>query len=210
MLGSICALLLLTVVSNEIMIITIPNPSIATYKSLKTIYSTALRCPCSNKTIPHQLFMSFSPTFHQICSSGFVHDVWITTLEHTANYFVRSDWRNKAFTQFQILSDLCQLSNKTIHDAVDRFLSQVFIASSMMNELDFHQQLNTSVNQFYQSALYNFDLQKDILQLIMQVNQFYTGTFAGDPEYFNTGLLIEMLINETNSNQTIQVCLFSE
>ncbi|UJR07421.1 hypothetical protein I4U23_011707, partial [Adineta vaga] len=207
--GSISILLLFTTLSNEITTITISNPSIIIYKSLENIYSTTLRCPCSNKTISHQTFMSFSPTFHQICSSGFIDDAWIKMLKSSRNYYVSNDWSNKANQQFQLLSDLCRLANRTIIDAIDRFLSQVFIASSIMNEMDFNKQLNSSINQFYQSTLYHFEFQKNIIELIMQVDQLYAGIFIIGSDYSNIGLIVNVITNETNNDTTSQIQLIS-
>ena len=116
------------------------NPSLITYQSLESISSTTLQCPCANKTMPFGTFLSFSPVFHQICSSGFITNDWIS---HMMNNFLGSfsyDWRAKAYQQFQILSDLCQLANAVTNAAKNRFLSQFFVASSIMNEIDFNQQ----------------------------------------------------------------------
>ncbi|CAF3904501.1 unnamed protein product [Adineta steineri] len=74
--GSICILCLFTSLNSETKTIIERKPSLTTYKSLG-IHSATLQCPCLNKAILHQKFVSLSPHFHQICSSGFVHDDWI-------------------------------------------------------------------------------------------------------------------------------------
>ncbi|UJR19493.1 hypothetical protein I4U23_022622 [Adineta vaga] len=205
--GSILIICLSTSLSNDIVKVTVPNPSLTTYNSLEMIYSTTLRCPCTNQTISYRTFISFSPTFHQICSSGFVHNDWITVvMKNSRNGGVDYDWRNKAYIQFRILSNICQLANKTINSAIDKFLSQFFISSSVINEMDFNAQLSTYFNQFYQSTIYNFDLTKDIIQLILQVNQFHVGAPAiSDGDSLDLGLVIDILANETNNDQNAQV-----
>ncbi|CAF1529865.1 unnamed protein product [Adineta ricciae] len=157
------------------MTITVLKPSLITYNSLEAKYFTSLRCPCTNETIPYRKLISFSPVFHQICSSGFTTDDWIFTMISSIGNSDDYDWRQRAYRQFQILSDLCQLANKTIHAAIDRFLTQFFIVSSVMNENDFNQQIQTYIYQINQSTIYNFDLMRNIIQLIQQVNQFYEG-----------------------------------
>lgn len=191
--------------NNEIVIITISNPSITTYKTLESRYSTTLQCPCSNQTISHRIFMSFSPILHQYCSSGFVDNDWIALLQYSAGDIVTNDWRNHAHQHFQTLADFCQLANKTITEAIRRFLSQIFITSSLINEFNFNEQLNASINQFYQSTLYNFDLVKDVIHLIMQVDQYYVGSLKTTLRIYDTRQIVNTIINETNNVRTGQV-----
>lgn len=194
-----------TALSDETVIITTTNPSFTTYNSLEQIYSTTLQCPCSNKAISQQRFMSFSPTFHQICSSGFIDDAWIQLLNYRATDNYNNDWFTISSAQFQLLADLCDLVNKTINDAARRFLSQIFIASSVINQDDFNKQINASVNQFYQSTLYNFNIQKDIVYLIIQIDQFYMALSISGTDISDPNLILN--INNVTDNYTIgNVC----
>ncbi|CAF1147349.1 unnamed protein product [Adineta steineri] len=202
--GSICILCLFTSLNSEIVLITVSSPSLATYNSLEIADSDTLRCPCSNKTIPYQTFVSTSLRFHQICTSDFVDDDWIQIVRNNIGYNTNNDWRNDAGGEFQTLSDFCRLANKTIDDATDRFLSQFFIASSVMNEIDFNRQLYAILNQFHQSTLYNFNLVKDLAQFILQVDQLYRGSTAGFIIYGYEDLVINFITNETNNDTTVQ------
>lgn len=204
-LGSIFVLCLFTTLRNETVIITVPKPSFTTYDSLESIHSTILRCPCSNKTITQQTFISFSPTFHQICSSSFVQGYWIRMLQDQSSPG-KNDWRNAAFIEFRLLSDICQLANRTINNAIDRFLSQEFIVSSVMNENEFEKQFNASINQFYQSTLYNFDIQKGITQLIMHINQFYLGSTSWGFSNTYADLFVNTATNKTDNYTIGYVC----
>lgn len=204
-LGSICILFLFTAFSNETVIITVSNLSFTTYKSLENIYSTTLQCPCANKTISQEIFLSFSPRFHQICSSGFVDDQWITLLKYRATISTDTDWFKKASAQFQLLTDLCDLANQTITNAVQRFYQQTFVTSSIMDETDFNKQINASVNQFYQSTLYNFNIQKDIVYLILQVDQFYMASPISGTSISYVDLIFNT-INITDNSTTGYVC----
>ena len=203
--GSVCTLCLYTSLRSEIVTITVLSPSLATYNSLESKYSTTLRCPCTNKAILYESFVSFSPVFHQICSSGLIGSDWTTVLRYnwpSSN----SDWRVQAPSQFQMLSDLCSLANKTIDDAINRFFSQSFVTSTVMNEVAFSKQLNTSLNQLYQSTLYNFNLVKNLLQLVMQVDQLYTGSFVANWDTDITDLVATVVTNQTTNSQTAYVC----
>ncbi|CAF1134851.1 unnamed protein product [Adineta ricciae] len=195
LIGSISVLCLFNSLSTEIVTTTISNPSLTTYKSFESIYSTTLQCPCANKTMTFGTFLSFSPVFHQICSSGFVTDDWIYHMMNNILASFSIDWRAKAYQQFQILSDLCQLANTVINAAMNKFLSQFFVASSIMNEIDFNQQLYSYINQFYQSTTLNFVLMNDIIQLTQRIDQLHE-EFAnqrGSGSYFENILTINAI-----------------
>ena len=201
----IFVLCLFTSLNNGIVTTIVPKPSLTTYNSLEMIYSSTLRCPCANSTISYRRFISFLPIFHQICSSGFVQNDWISVLKSSRNGGVYYDWRNRAYIQFEILSNLCQLANETIHSVIDKFLSQLFISSSLINEEDFNQQISKYFDQFYQSTIYNFDLMKDIVQLYLQVNQFHVGVPETTETYYDPALIINIITNQTNHDQQTQV-----
>ena len=150
--------------------------------------------------------MSVHVQIIQICSSGFVGADWISILKLAARDLVMNDWRYQAHQHFQTLSDFCQLANKTINSAIKRFLSQLFITASMMNESNFNEQLNASIHQFYRSTLYNFDLPKGMVQLIMQVDQFYSGSLISTLRNYNTKQIVNKIINETTNITLRQVC----
>ncbi|UJR18380.1 hypothetical protein I4U23_005284, partial [Adineta vaga] len=158
-------------------------------------YSTTLRCPCRNKTIFHRIFMSFSPVFHQICSSTLIDDDWIYLLKLNGNNQMKNDWRNHLPSQLRLLSDLCQLGKRTISDALDRFLTQKFIASSIMNKNNFDKQIIAFVTQFYNGTIYNFDLLKDIIHLLTQVDQLHMGSLSLGLDNSNMNMFIEIVNN---------------
>ena len=180
-----------------------------TYKSLEMKYSKTLRCPCANKTMSYGRITSFSPIFHQVCSSGFVQEPWIKQMiDSTGKASTSYDWRLKAYKEFQILSDFCYLANKTINVTIDTFLSQFFVASSVMNEVDFEKQFDADVNQVYQSIVYHFNLMRDIIKLIQQINQFHNQMFSTGTAIFDSALAINVVENKTNDFPIIEVCLF--
>ncbi|CAF1425963.1 unnamed protein product, partial [Adineta steineri] len=202
--GSICILCLFTSLNSETETKIEKKPSLTTYKSLG-IHSATLQCPCSDKAIPHQKFVSLSPHFHQICSSGFVHDDWIEMMRWITSNTISKDWRFHASPPSQLLSDFCQLADKTINIAVKRYLSQLFITSFVMNEEDFNKQLNSSLEQFFQSTIHNFDLMTNVLQLLMQIDQLYIGTILQATFNWNTNLIENVVHNKTNTTQLVKL-----
>ncbi|CAF1018049.1 unnamed protein product [Adineta steineri] len=203
--GSIIVLLLFNSLSTHTDTVTIPNPSLIMYKDLQTLYSATLNCPCSTKAISYRSFVSLSPTLHQVCSSGFVNDDWFALLKRSAITDHPNDWRNRAPPQFQLLSDFCRLANKTIDDSVNRFLKQFFIASTVFNEIDLDTQLNATLRQFYNSTIFDFSLQNDVVRLLMQVDQPYMGPLDTVTDYWLSNLIITNIENERNNQSLSQV-----
>ncbi|CAF0991108.1 unnamed protein product [Adineta steineri] len=205
--GSICTVCLFTSLNSENVTITITNLSMTTYNDFEDQHYSTLRCPCSNKAISYKNFLSLSPRLHQICSSHFVHNHWINILRSRRKHFPLKDWRSQLYLQVQFLSDFCRLANKTIDDAVIRYLSQLFIVSSVMHETEFNKQVNASLNQFYQSTTYNFDVMTDVLRLLMQIDQLYIQSARIIYGRVNdVNLISEVMADDGDSTQLIKVC----
>ncbi|CAF0998855.1 unnamed protein product [Adineta steineri] len=204
--GSIIVLLLFNSLSTHTDTVTIPNPSLIMYKDLQMLHSATLNCPCSTKAISYRSFVTLSPTLHQVCSSGFVTDDWFTLLQRSINMYYPNDWRNRARAQFQQLSDFCRLANKTLDDNVDRFLEKFLIASTVFNEIDFDTQLNVTLRHFYNSTIFDFSLQNDIVRLLMQVDQPYMGASDIVDLSWISNLIVTNIENERSNQRLPQVC----
>lgn len=162
-------------------------------------------CPCSVMTIPYDAIISLSPSLHQVCSSELITDEWISILKQSTTIFAFLDWRNNAFQQFQLLSNLCELANTTISDAVKRFLSSSYITSNVITEIDFNAQLESTLHRFFNSTVVYFGHFVDMVDLLMQVDQPYMGTVA-DHNAFNADLLPKLIINMTTFEILVEVC----
>ncbi|CAF3989604.1 unnamed protein product [Adineta steineri] len=204
--GSFLTLLLFTSLSTAMAPTTEPKPSLSTYRDLQAKYSKSLRCPCSQVTIPHRKFVSLSPVLHQVCESDFVTEEWLLLLKSIRTRRSDVDWRNRAFSQFHLLSELCKLANKTIDDARHRFLSEPFIVSNILPEIDFEKQLNLTLEQFFQSTIDYFGLLIKTVQILIQIDQPYSGPIGAytvrDEDENPVGVYTK---NETNGRIKIQV-----
>ncbi|UJR15994.1 hypothetical protein I4U23_002913 [Adineta vaga] len=187
---SFMILITFTSLETQVVSITVSNPSLTTYNKLEKLYSDTLRCPCSITAVPYDRFMTLSPTLHQICSSDFVKDRWLTIVQSAADY-TTEDWRNRAYSQHQLLSHLCQLARNTIDDAVQQFLLQSFIVSSVLSQSEFNTQLNATLNQLFEVTIHSFGSLIDIAALFTQVDQPYLGArkpnWEAVPDKFLTG-----------------------
>ena len=209
-LGSVLILLLFNSLNTQTTTITIPNPSFNTYNDLQVLFPNTLKCPCSTMTVPYHAFISLSPTLHQVCSSDFVGESWLSIMTSITNGWVPIDWRNQAVSQFKLLSSLCQLANKTINDAIRNFLVQSFATLSVPTEIDFNIQLNATLNQFFQSTNISFGLLVDSVRLLIQIDQPYAIPLINDLATVSTNQIVNSVTNETSGRQLFQVCLFSK
>ncbi|UJR06613.1 hypothetical protein I4U23_010897 [Adineta vaga] len=187
--GSIIVLVLFTSLSTQTVTITVLTPTLTTYNNLQILYSDTLRCPCSTIIIPYQTFVSLSPVFHQVCSSDLIDDRWLKILKDGTNSMITTDWRNIAASQFSLLSELCRLANKTVDDAVHRLLLQAFIASSVLTEINFNIQLNTTLEEFFQSTTTSFGFSINAAQLLLQVDQPFMASLPTDGASFEVYLI---------------------
>ena len=199
--GSLCVLLLLMLLGIKTTTMTIWNPSLKVYKGLHQAHGNLITCACSKAVISHKQLGALSPTLHQVCSSDFVDDKWIASMFRldwilTGRQFY--GWYGLGTRHFRLLSTFCQLANRTVSDAVDRFDRQSLITLNVISEADFIVQLNINFNQFTQSLTTNFDLLVMLVQLVTQVDQPYT---MGN----NAKLILSIMQNTTKSEPEVEV-----
>ncbi|CAF1395548.1 unnamed protein product [Adineta steineri] len=84
-------------------------------------------------------------------------------------------WRGFSSRHFRLLSTLCQLTNETVTHAIKNFGIQKLVTLDVIKEDDFNIQLNTTLNQFKQTLIINFDLLINTIQLLIQLLFNLTG-----------------------------------
>jgi hypothetical protein len=124
------ALILATSLSPETSSITISNPTQAQYESLSNP-----TCPCSRSSLFYNQFISNNPTFHQVCSSQFVSEEWLSSIYFGVNttYFLAIDFRATAIGQWQALASFCQLIQTYVLQSLSLFGSTSFISSQALS-----------------------------------------------------------------------------
>lgn len=148
------------------------QPSMDTYRLLKVSYSSSLKCPCSQATMRYNKFLNLSAVFHQVCSSDLLRDSWIDLLIKTrTSDTVTEAWFNEASRYFRYLSTLCDLADKQIHDGIESFLGRTMATINVLNDVEFHAQLNSTVKQFIESIVIEFRLFMETSNSFMQVDQ---------------------------------------
>ena len=199
---TITVLLLFNSFDTQTVTISISNPSLETYIDLQQSYSHTLRCPCSTMAIPYHKFMKFSPVLHQVCSSDFTTQKWLTILQQSATLYAELDWRNRAYQQFNLLSKLCQLANETVLNAINKFLLQSFVVSNMLTETDFDLQLGQNFEHLYQSTTIYFSHLINAIDLHIQIDQPYMIKQVGNGIQVSFSS-IEFVTKNTSNNEQI-------
>jgi hypothetical protein len=174
----------LTILSEQTTSVTYSHPSYNIYKQLYTKYSDKLICPCSEITPTYGSFVSIIPAYHPICSSAFIEKIWLDQLVlkkgDRNNTFVMSDWRIMSLVYFQSLAALCKLAHNTIHHDLQAFRTRTIVTTRLLNEALLHREINDTLDELIHSMQTEFASVNNILRLISQVNQYFSGTTYND------------------------------
>ncbi len=173
--------------------------SLIKYEQLQLAYKNTIKCPCSNSANRYERFVSSYYTLHQVCSSDFVNDSWISMLAVYVDERDASDWHLTAAQRFQLLSSLCQIANETIKDAVQRIDARSLITPNLLTKTDFISQLNTTLTQFTQSTIIQFGLLVDTVRLFTRVDQPYA-------KFKNATVISNVTIHDDGNKGRAQVC----
>ena len=127
------------------------KPSLSTYRNLSKQFADSLQCSCSELSIKYGSFLNITPRFHHICSSEFVSDRWIEYLYGDGKLSTRfppTDFRASATGQFQFLTSLCQLSERTVRDSLSQLMTNDLINTQMLSSNQLDQRLRQIIDEF--------------------------------------------------------------
>lgn len=207
-LASLIILLLYTSLSTHTTIINVFDPSSKTFIDLANAHGSSLRCPCTSLSILYESFLSVTPGFHQVCSSDLISERWLAILKDSMTYEFSTDWRNRAYLLFQLLADLCQFAQKTVRDALERFLGRSFVISNALSKGEFERQINVTFEQFVRSTNTYFNLFVETTRLLMQVDQPFMGSTYYESLQLDVTSSVQPYVTTINGSRTIQVrCL---
>ena len=124
--------------------VSIRNPSQATYEQLLDQYPDSLSCPCTQITVPYGAFVSVSVDHHPVCTSRFVADDWIELL-FTPNITILPglDFRSTGYGHFYLLVSFCSIAKRAVNDALDDFFSDPLLTSHVVRGVVHSNQLQT-------------------------------------------------------------------
>ncbi|CAF1550521.1 unnamed protein product [Adineta steineri] len=173
---SIVILVVFTLLNTRTITATESSPSLDKYKQLQLEYPNTTKCPCSHSENRYETFVSFYHRLHQVCSSDFVNDSWISMLALLGSDKDVFDWEHSAASGFRLISNLCQLAQKTINDTVQRLSTRSFITPNSLTEYNLKSQLETILAKFDQSIIMQFNILINTMHLLIEVDQPFSNS----------------------------------
>ena len=130
-------------------------------------------CLCSSVSNAYRTFVSFNNRFHQVCSSDFISQSWISSLFYSEIHDLHPfDFRLMASSQFQVLRLFCHQSQEMIENAQNQFLSKSLVSIQAIAPATFQQEAQTIVEQFQTTTLHRFVLENRFISNILDQYQF--------------------------------------
>ena len=149
---SLLILILFTLLTQKTVSVTVPSPSLATYKRLQAVYLDKLSCPCRQIAITREDFLSIIPAYHQVCSSELVSSKWIASLFSSDTVRLTPlDFRLTAAAQFRLLAIFCWISQQTITDNYYEFIKGQFASARVLSPNSFSEEADALINKFYKT-----------------------------------------------------------
>ena len=167
----IFSLFILLTKENKIM--TMDFPTQTQYEELNNHSSVEnLQCPCNQISIQYNKFISLHPTFHQICSSIFISDLWKSRWNWYRNYYrgYSNDFSYISSDFFSSLLQLCQLSNQATQNSLKQFNTTEYITSQVTPCNTFDKQIESYINRFQTTTQQTFEQTLNILRAMISDN----------------------------------------
>jgi hypothetical protein len=176
MIISLSVLILYTSLTIVTQTVTIKQPTVNVYTDLQTKYSQTLICPCTNISINYEEFISFHPTFHQVCASDFVTTQWINYFKvNSTMNIIFSDFRSFGGSYFSTLSTFCNVSLETINNALLVFNSTTYVTKNVQQTDLFQSQTEEIVNLFKQTTTNSYSQALSMGRQMISGNALYSG-----------------------------------
>ncbi|CAF1562719.1 unnamed protein product [Adineta steineri] len=169
-------LILFTSLSYTTQTVIVQQPSVDVYSQLETHpYAKTLVCPCTSILNEYKNFISFRPTFHQICSSIFLGQQWLDYLLKTSAIIYIRDFRAAGLAFFPLLGTLCNLSLETISTELLNFNATKYATKNLQPRDLFQSEAQQITTLFQQTTRNSFLLQLAIFQQTISSNALFNG-----------------------------------
>ena len=128
-----------TAFSEKTVTYTIQKPTRATYQTLLDTYGDRVQCPCTSLTVPFKSFTSIEARYHQICSSEFISDSFISQMFalRDANMYL-GDFTQFSGTYFAGIQTLCSLSQTVFNLSIGNLYANAFFNAKLLTNKAFH------------------------------------------------------------------------
>ena len=183
---SFCILVLYTSLSDLTITMTIKKPTSIYFTQLYEQYQQTLNCPCSNISLSYEKFISFNPTYHQVCQSDFVKADWYEYFGYAAstglsdvteegtNYYFRTmidDYRQTSGVAFQYLSTLCQITSQLVQKKLETFNLTKFLSLRVTSQQLFETQATGFIRAVETETVNSFRRTHSLIRNLTHGNQ---------------------------------------
>ncbi|CAF1141438.1 unnamed protein product [Adineta ricciae] len=154
----------------------IKSPSMNTYIELQNKTGVSdIMCPCAQISSLYGSFVELIPTYHEICSSIFISQQWIEVLfDNITSMHYILDFRATASLQFQVLRELCSLSQLTINNMISNFFDEEFICNYLLSEDIFNEQIQAVVDNLQAEIKTDFLFSFSFVRSLIYGNQMWS------------------------------------
>ncbi|CAF3305537.1 unnamed protein product [Rotaria sp. Silwood2] len=130
--------------------VTIIQPTQTIYEQLlQSQGASALTCPCSKMAIGYESFVRINTSLHQIFTSAFIEDNWITSLTDNngdwSNSTDSNDFRVQDVSYFTMLRTLCSLFELLVDAAKNASLATSMFSSQILPSEQLFSQVNSDL-----------------------------------------------------------------
>ncbi|CAF1143652.1 unnamed protein product [Adineta steineri] len=176
---SLFILISYTLLKQETVTDSVSYPSLSKYEELFVQYPVTLLCLCNRITIKFKEFISqIEPQYHEICSSLFVSQEWLNSIpdgfRHNDIEMSKDDFRKILRMQFETLSTLCKISQKTLNASLSIFKETDLITAYVISRSEFDSRTKLVIEQFKQTTSNQFLETFKLVQAINHANQLGT------------------------------------
>lgn len=155
---------------------TVISPSLTQFNKLQSLYSSTLVCLCSRFSMSYGRILSISPRYHQICSSEFIENSWLSYFElkeinSSTTFLTGVDFRISGQSFFSLIRDLCQLSKETVDNAIRLFRSRRLVTHNTLSYTQFNNGAKARLKQFEQQTITLFANLIELIRSSIQTNR---------------------------------------
>ena len=142
---------------------------------LYSTHSETLTCSCTQPVINYGTFVTIQYRLHEVCSSIFVTQEWISSLS-MASYdaLVFNDFRVTASYSFQALRTLCELVGTTIGINLDQYYSNQYVSVFVAPAQLFLLQMSARLDQLILSTKNSFMLPFSMIRNTIHNNGLFS------------------------------------
>ena len=179
----------LTIVTHQIIL---NEFSLDDFERLEKLHPETIDVPCSQISIPYKEFLHLSPKVHQVCSSAFIGNEWISSLYlFNATRHNLLDFRRYGFAHYRSLRLLCRLARQTVKDAHRIFNSTYLTNRYTFSRKQFTELSSVLFDNFHRNILINEKQTINMISMItarsglmsaLQTN-YYIQAIPGTKEY---------------------------